>query len=207
MASIEINNFNIGYLSRVNLKDLTNSQLREFIKASAKRIEQSFDVDNEQIRKSANIIRRKVGTRIIHGEERIIKGYSKMNREELLSRARLFQSHLAIDVFTNEAIMENHKLAESVKEKLSEMFDVDMSDEEWSLYVFFMHDARNLNMKFDSTDWASTVTSIIEEAREYGSGDVDIIYTVHQVWEQSKGLGWDLEDMQKEIMDRLRYEL
>lgn len=204
MARKTFKGMSIYDLSRVNVIKLSTRELRSFIQEAVPHVEEAFDTDNEQLEKSLNIIREKVGSRIVHGEEHLIKGYSSVPRNELITRARLFQSHLSIDVFTSTAEDERREMEQEVKDKLSSMLDIDLSDEEWNLYMFVMHDVRKLTEKFESKEWYAAVATIIDESRELGSDSSDIIYTIHEVWEMATGKGWTVQDIQKEVMNRLR---
>lgn len=204
MAKKNFDEFTSYDLSRVNLNKLSTRELRSFIKKAIPYVEEAFDTDNEQLQKSLRIIKNKVGTRKVHGEERLIGGYSNMNLDALVRRARLFQSHLSIDVFTSTAEEERHEMEQAVKDKLSERLDVELSNEEWNLYMFVMHDVRKLTEQFGSKEWYKAVATIIDESRELKKDVTDITFTIHDVYEKSKGLGMTVEDIQKEVMNVLR---
>lgn len=204
MAKKNFDEFTSYDLSRVNLNKLSTRELRSFIKKAIPYVEEAFDTENEQLQKSLRIIKNRVGTRNVNGEEKLVGGYSDMNKESLVKRARLFQSHLSIDVFTSTAEEERHEMEQAVKDKLSERLDVDLSDEEWNLYMFVMHDVRKLTEQFGSKEWYKAVASIIDESRELKKDATDIIFTIHDVYENSKGLGMTVEDIQKTVMDVLK---
>lgn len=187
-------------LTKFNVADFTNEMLRDFIQVATVHAESSFGSDVEQVEKSINILRSKIGSRRVKGEEKLKRGYWKMNREDLMKRARLLQAHLSIDVFSDEAEEERKELSEETRKKINDRLGVILSDDEFEMFKFIMHDVRKLSSVFDST----MVASIIEESREFDADAVDLIYTIHEAWEEHQGKGWTKEEIQKRIMQKLR---
>ena len=169
-------------LSRLNVSYMTTRQLKQFIKVSAKIVDEAFETDNEQLRKSLKIIGAKTGTRSVKGEKHIVRGIYKLDRKELIERAHLLQSHLSIDIFTNRAERDYKELNRSTMEKISKTLGLVLADFEFPILWNLIHEIRNLYKAFDSTD----VATLYEDARSSGKKGSDVLLAVMEFMENNK---------------------
>lgn len=190
---IDFENKNIYELSRLNVNNMSTRQLRKFISTAVGIAEESFDTSNEQLEKSLRIVTGKTGTKEYNGQTRIVKGYSNMNRQELLERARLLQGHLGIDVFTNRAERDYKDLNEETMRKISEALAMDIGEDEFAGLWNLIHEVTNLFKSFDSTD----VASLYEDARDTGKDAGDVLVTIVEFMQSHGGM------IHKDAMDML----
>lgn len=190
---IDFDSKNIYELSRMNVNNMSTRQLRKFISTAVGIAEESFDSSNEQLEKSLRIVTGKTGTREYDGKTRIVKGYSKMNKQELQERARLLQGHLGIDVFTSRAERDYKDLNEETMRKISEALAMDIGEDEFAGLWNLIHEVTNLFKSFDSTD----VASLYEDARDTGKDTGDVLVTIVEFMQSHGGM------IHKDAMDML----
>lgn len=184
---INFDDKNIYDFSRMNVSNMSTRQLKEFIRRTVSIANESFGSENEQLKKSLNIITGKTGTRFFNGREQIVGGYSHMTKGELIDRARLLQSHLAIDVFTNRAEREYKELDKDVMKKVSKGLGIDIDEDEFGDVWNTIHEITNLYKAFDSTD----VASLYEDARDSGKSGSDVLFTVIEFMQKHSGMEHD----------------
>lgn len=171
----------------MNVSNMSTRQLKEFIRRTVSIANESFGSENEQLKKSLNIITGKTGTRFFNGREQIVGGYSHMTKGELIDRARLLQSHLAIDVFTNRAEREYKELDKDIMKKVSKGLGIDIEEDEFGDVWNTIHEITNLYKAFDSTD----VASLYEDARDSGKSGSDVLLTVIEFMQKHSGMKHD----------------
>lgn len=184
---INFDDKNIYDFSRMNVSNMSTRQLKEFIRRTVSIANESFGSENEQLKKSLNIITGKTGTRFFNGREQIVGGYSHMTKGELIDRARLLQSHLAIDVFTNRAEREYKELDKDIMKKVSKGLGIDIEEDEFGDVWNTIHEITNLYKAFDSTD----VASLYEDARDSGKSGSDVLLTVIEFMQKHSGMKHD----------------
>lgn len=170
-------------MSRMNVRNLSTRQLREFISKAVDITNESFGSENEQLKKSLKIVSEKTGIRFYGGRKQIVKGYSQMNKSELIDRARLLQGHLSVDIFTERAEKEYKDLTEEVMNNVAKGLGIDIEEDEFGDVWNTIHEITNLYKAFDSTD----VASLYEDARDYGKSGSDVLLTVIEYMQTHSG--------------------
>lgn len=198
---VDFGNKNIYELSRMDVRNLSTRQLRDFISKAVDITNEAFGSENEQLKKSVKLVGGKTGIRFYGGRKQIVKGYSNMTKSDLIDRARLLQSHLAIDVFTNRAEREYKELDKDVMKKVSKGLGIDIEEDEFGDVWNTIHEITNLYKAFDSTD----VASLYEDARDSGKSGSDVLLTVIEFMQNHSGM--DHDDAMDIISSILRDEL
>lgn len=195
---IDFDNMDIYKLSRIDVNNMSTRQLRSFISHAVNIANEAFTTDNEQLKKSLNIISKQTGMRLYGGAKQIVKGYGNMTKSELQQRARLLQGHLGIDVFTSRAQRDYKDLNKETMDKISKRLGIEIEEDEYSTLWNLIHEVTNLYKSFDSSD----VASLYEDARDAGKSGDDVLITIMDF--MSKHGGMDHDDAIEMIGDALR---
>lgn len=198
---VDFGSKNIYELSRMDVRNLSTRQLRDFISKAVDITNEAFGSENEQLKKSVKLVGEKTGIRFYGGRKRVVKGYSNMTKSELIDRARLLQGHLGIDVFTNRAEREYKELDKDIMKKVSKGLGIDIEEDEFGDVWNTIHEITNLYKAFDSTD----VASLYEDARDSGKSGSDVLLTVIEFMQKHSGMEHD--DAMDIISSILRDEL
>lgn len=170
-------------LSLVHLDELSTRELKEFIKTSADIMDKGWGTENEQLRKAYNIKSKQLGVRNIHGEQRVKRGYSNLNKQELLERAEHFQSYLAIDYETSED--DYKQIDEKLMAKINKTLGTEFDEDELAAFWFLMHETRNKYRGLDST----VVASMWEEGIDVGADAYDLLHIIDYVYGNAEEFG------------------
>lgn len=198
LMKTDFDNLSPRAMTKIKLEKLNTAELKSYMKRAYDLSDEAFHSDSEQLQKSIRIIGGKLGTKFVKGEQLLKRDYG--NRENMLKRAELLRSHLAIDVFTNPAKEDYAEIDQTVKDKINGILGTEFDDDEMKGYWFVLHEVKNLTSDFESMD----VASMVESAFENDQSAVDVLLLIKDEYEKIQGSGMDVKQFIKRIQTRLR---
>ena len=198
LMKTDFDNLSPRAMSKIKLEKLNTAELKSYMKRAYDLSDEAFGSDSEQLQKSIRIIGQKLGTKFVKGEQLLKRDYG--NRENMLKRAELLRSHLAIDVFTDPAQEDYAEIDQTIKDKINGILGTDFDDEEMKGYWFVLHEVKNLTSDFGSLD----VASMVEAAYDNDQSAVDVLLLIKEEYEKIQGSGLDTRQFIKRIKTRLR---
>ena len=200
-------------LSTVNLSSMTVGELKDYIRVASDRMKTARNSRYKAIAKSYDYISKQVGTRRLYNkdtgkyETKLILGFGKMNKKQLLSRARLLQGHFKIDVYSRRAKQERKKITEKTLDNFFQRTGIRLTADEMADFKQVAASIKDIIEKFGSDnvakmfDYVNRVGGDTFSRTQLGS----IIRTVYDV--APKGEGVEKQDLVDAVYAYIDYML
>lgn len=204
--------YRLTELSNVDLSKMTVPQLKDYIRQASDRIGKDKNSRYKAVSKSYSYISQITGFRRLYNkktgryETKLVLGFSGMNKQQLLSRARLFQGHFKIDAYSRRAKQEQKRITERTLANFFQRTGIALNKEEMADFKQVAASIKDIIEKFGSDN----VAKMFDYVNKVG-GDAfsrtslgSIIRVVYDNW---KGQGLEKEDLVEAVYAYIDYEL
>lgn len=155
MAKITITN-----LSNADLSRMTANELKEYIRVASSRMMTARNSRYKAVAKSFEYISKVTGTRRMFNKEtgkyetKLILGFGKMKKPDLLHRAKLLQGHFRIDVYSRRSRKERERITQKTLDNFKERTGIELTKEEMADFKQVAASISDLIEKFGSDNVA-----------------------------------------------------
>ena len=203
--------YRLSELSNVDLSKMTVPQLKDYIRQASNRVSRDRNSRYSAVSKSYSFIAKQTGSRRLYNREtgkyetKLTLGFAGKNKKELLSRARLFQGHFKIDVYSRRATTERNKVTQKTLDKFLKNTGISLTQDEMADFKQVAASIKDIIEKFGSDnvakmfDYANNVSGDSVSRLTLGS----IIRTVFD----NKGKGLEKKDLVEAVYQYIDYML